>query len=367
MLKLDSEIDVTQFFKWWGQELKFLLPKKLRDAFQAKGLLVVKVNEHRVTVSYETAEQQELLGEFECNALAKEELQSLIQSNDYYRDAQVVLRVPEHLSVTQDIDLPAAAESNLAQVIAYELDRYTPFTKEQVYFAYIKQGNGKNKVQLPVRLVLVKKSTLDVMYEQCHTLGLKPSFADSNMQCVNLEEASSTYNLLPKELCLKADRKPLFIMLGSLFIAISLFVALLVLPLQMGDEGLEKLKKHAHNAQNNALEIEDSKKAIDYLYQATQQVIDHKNSSPSMIEVVNTISDILGDDTWVSQLRYSNKTLRLTGQSGSASSLIASLEAIPIFQGVTFISPVTKDRRSGLERFQISIDVIKEQTHATAE
>jgi len=86
-----------------------------------------------------------------------------------------------------------------------------------------------------------------------------------------------------------------------------------------------------------------------------------------MVEIVDTVSKVLGDDTWVSQLRYSNKTLRLTGQSGSASSLIGALEAMPIFHNVTFISPVTKDRRSGLERFQISTNVIKKQINAKAE
>ena len=367
MLKLDSEIDVTRFFKWWGQELRFLVPQKVYDAFKAKGSLVVHIKDNGATVSYAYGENQELLGEFDVNALAKEELQNLIQGNTNYSDAKVVLRVPEHLSVIQDIVLPAAAESNLEQVIAYELNRYTPFSKEQVYYSYIKRNLENNKVQLPIRLVLVKKTTLDAMYEQCISLGLKPSFADSAMQIVDLGEASSAYNLLPKNLCLQAEKKPLFIMLGSLLLALALFIILLVLPLKMGSAGLAKLKQHAHNAETNALEIEDSKKAIDYLYKATQQVIDNKNSSPSMIEVINTASKILADDTWVSRLRYINKTLQVTGQSGNASSLIASLEKMPIFHNVKFISPVTKDMRSGLERFQISTEVIKEQTNAKIE
>jgi hypothetical protein len=77
------------------------------SAFKAKGLLVVKVSDLSATVSYESGEQQKLLGKFECNALAKEELQNLIQSKAQYRNAQVVLRVPDNLSVIQDIVLPA--------------------------------------------------------------------------------------------------------------------------------------------------------------------------------------------------------------------------------------------------------------------
>ncbi|MCF7970025.1 MAG: PilN domain-containing protein [Methylococcaceae bacterium] len=367
MFKLDSEIDVTRFFKWWGQELRFLVPQKIYDAFKAKGSLVVQIKDSRAIVSYVYGERNELLGEFDVNALAEEELQSLIQGNANYSDAKVVLRMPEHLSVIQDIILPAAAESNLEQVIAYELNRYTPFTKEQVYYAYIKRDSESNKVQLAIRLVLVKKSTLDAMYEQCIRLGLKPTFADSAMQIVDLGQASSVYNLLPKNLCLQADKKPLFIMLGSLFVALALFITLLVLPLKIGSAGLEKLKQHARHAETSALEIEDSKKAIDYLYSSTQQVIDNKNTAPSMIEVINTVSKILNDDTWVSQMYYINKTLQITGQSGNASSLIASLEQMPIFYNVKFTSPVTKDMSSGLERFQISTEVTKEQTNAKTE
>jgi hypothetical protein len=53
--------------------------------------------------------------------------------------------------------------------------------------------------------------------------------------------------------------------------------------------------------------IEDSKKAIDYLYQATQQVIDHKNSSPSMIEVIlffNKTCHIRRESMWRSIMRH---------------------------------------------------------------
>jgi len=80
-----------------------------------------------------------------------------------------------------------------------------------------------------------------------------------------------------------------------------------------------------------------------------------------MVDVINALSKVLPNDTWVSYLRYNNKNLQLTGQSANASSLIALLEKLSYFQNVKFVSTVTKDRRTGLERFQISIDVVSEQ------
>ena len=362
MLSLDSEIDVSLFFKWWWQQLSFLVPRKFLDALaRDKSLLVVEVNSETAKVSFVKHQQETLLGEFACNELAKEELQSLIASNKQYSDAKVVLRVPEALSVTQDVFLPAAAESNLRQVMTYELDRYTPFHEEQVYFDFIKLGPANNKALIHLLLVLVKKSSLETLYQQCLSLGLKPFYADSAAKLVNPDNANSQYNLLPKNLCQKTNKSPLFIMLGSMLLTLALVIALMVLPLSRATDQLNELKQRTRKVEKIALEIEGSKKSIDYLFQATQALIDKKKAAPSLVELMNTVTEVFGDDTWVSQWRYFNNNLQLTGQSGSASNLIASLEKTKLFKNTKFISPVTKDRRSGLERFKISTEVIIEQ------
>ncbi len=360
MINLDSNIEVGPFFKWWAEQLSFLLPASFREAVKGKGFLVIEINGEHAQLSYINNEQQKLLGEFEVNALAKEELQSIIESDTDYQDLKIVLRVPEHLSVKQDIFLPAATEANLRQVMGYELDKYTPFTKEQVYFDIIKLGSAKNKALLHIVLILVKKSSLDEMYQHCLILGVKPSFADTAARPVVSGESGSQYNLLPKDLCQKANKMPLFIMLGSMLLSLVLFIMLLALPLNTATGGLETLKRHGQKQARKALAIEDSKKGIDSLLLATQKLIDKKNSVPAMIDVIETVSEVLDDDTWVSQFRYVNKTLQLTGQSASASNLIASLEKQAIFHNVKFISPVTKDTRTGLERFKISTEVTKQ-------
>ena len=362
MLNLDSEIDVSLFFKWWWQQLSFLVPQKFLDALaRDKNLLVVEINSASARISFVNQQQETVLGEFEFNELAKEELQSLIASNKEYSDAKVVLRVPEALSVTQDVFLPAAAESNLRQVMTYELDRYTPFSAEQVYFDFIKLGPANNKALIHLLLVLVKKDSLEGMYQNCLSLGLQPFYADSATRLVSSEDAKSQYNLLPKEQCQKANKKPLFVMLGSASLTLILLIILMLMPVSRATDQLNELKQRTRQVEKVALEIEDSKKSIDYLFEATQVLIDKKKAAASVIELMNTVTEVFGDDTWVSNWRYFNKTLQLTGQSGSASNLIASLEKTKLFKNTKFISPVTKDRRSGLERFKISTEVIIEQ------
>lgn len=368
MLDLKSDIDISQFFTWWGQELSFLLPNKFRKSLaRGKGYLIVEISLDKTKVSYQNREQKDLVGNFKHNALAKEELQNIIKSNQQYKDAEIILRIPKELSVRKDVYLPAAAESNIQQVLTYELDKYTPFNKDQVYFDFVKLDKEKNTNHIHVLLILVKKATLDGMYKSCLNLGLKPHFADSATQLVEAGNASSKYNLLSSDLCQKINKKPFFIMLGSILLALVLLCTLLFYPLYKLDNGLDKVKRHKRLVEKEALAIEESKKGIDYLYRATQKVIDKQSQVPPMIDVINTATKVFKDDTWVSQFRFVNKTLQLTGQSSSASSLIESLEKTDLFKNTKFISPVTKDNRTGLERFRISTEIKRKKRDAEAE
>ncbi len=365
MLKLDAEIDVLLFFKWWGQQLSFILPKKFHEALsRSNSLLVVEINPDSARISYINNDQETLLGTFEFNALEKERLHDLIERKIPYKNVETVLRVPKQLSVIQDVFLPLASEENLSQVMSYELDRYTPFSKDQVYFDFIKVEQEKKQPHIHLILILVKKSTLDSMYKSCLTLGLKPSFSDSEIQIVRPTKKNTRYNLLPQELCRKANKTPLFILFGSVFLTLILLITVMAMPLIKTADGLQELKKYSRKVEQIAFKIEDSKKGIDYLYQATQQVIDRKKAAPPMLEIIDKLSDVLGDDTWVSRLHYVNNTLQIIGESGSASNLIGILEKMEWFHNVRFTSPVTKDNKTGLERFKISIEVRKEQSEA---
>ncbi len=357
-MNLNSEIDLSQFFSWWGGELSAFLPQKFRERLsRGKGFLVVELHAGLARVEYVDRERVSFLGTFPPNALAREEINDLIESEPLYKDAECVLRVPEKLTIKQDVYLPIAAEGNIKQALTYELDRYTPFNKDQVYFDYIKLDQENNKTHLHLLLLLVKKETLDEMYQAAIKLGFKPSFSDSAAHAVVSGKASSRYNLLAENLCEKENKKSLYIMLGALLLTLALFATMLFYPLYKLDQGLEKLKQHAGLVEKAAMHIDDTKKGIDHLYSATEKVIIKKKEHASMIDVINKATEILNDDTWVSQLRYVNNKLELTGQSKSASSLIASFEDTELFHNTKFISPVTKDNRTGKERFKISTEV----------
>jgi len=98
---------------------------------------------------------------------------------------------------------------------------------------------------------------------------------------------------------------------------------------------------------------------IDAMIEETRSLLDEKKSTPSVVVMLNTLSALMKDDTWLTYAQYSGGHLQIQGQSPAASSLIGTIEASELFSNVGFVSPVTQDKRSGLERFQITADVTK--------
>ncbi len=59
------------------------------------------------------------------------------------------------------ITLPAPTEENLKDVLGYEMDRYTPFALEDVYFDYKIVTRDEANDSIQVLLMVVKKEVID--------------------------------------------------------------------------------------------------------------------------------------------------------------------------------------------------------------
>jgi general secretion pathway protein L len=101
---------------------------------------------------------------------------------------------------------------------------------------------------------------------------------------------------------------------------------------------------------------------IDSVIDETRKLIDQKNETPAILEMLNTLSTLIKDDTWLTYLQYADGHLQVQGESPAASNLISVLEASELFANARFVSPVTQDNVSKLERFQITVDATSIKT-----
>ena len=90
---------------------------------------------------------------------------------------------------------------------------------------------------------------------------------------------------------------------------------------------------------------------------------DRKQRQPSVLSLIEELSAILPDDTWLEKVLYKENSITITGVSKKASLLISEIERSPLFENAAFQASVVQDNRSGGERFQIKAEITGAQRH----
>jgi general secretion pathway protein L len=96
---------------------------------------------------------------------------------------------------------------------------------------------------------------------------------------------------------------------------------------------------------------------LDELTRQANFLAEAKTTSPVLVQVLNELTRLLPDGTWLHQLELNGKEMIMQGESPASSAIIGLIEASPLFRNVTYRSPVTQNRVTGAERFNLAAEV----------
>jgi general secretion pathway protein L len=371
-LNKNIKIEFKPFLRWWGRELAFLIPVKIRQFFHAPlSTIIIRPMGEQFEFSYEINGVQKVLVTIARDISNAETIQKLISNDERFKNSLFILRLSNNEALNKTLNLPLAAQSNISQVVSYELDRYSPFKAEQVYFATRLERIDTESAQLIVQLMIVPRKLLETLYADCKTLGISLHYVDVGNCPNNLQQLHSAYTLLPPHLQPKIANTPRRIITG-LAASLAIFsISSLALPVWLEYQAVEELRTKIAKIDKEVKAVKTLQAEMDIMREENQALINEKTVAPPVVALLNEISALMKDDSWLSYLQYSEGQLQLQGESTTASILLADLEASDYFAKVSFASPVTQDKASGMERFQISTDVTKpvnaENSDATTE
>ncbi|NJN46352.1 MAG: pilus assembly protein PilM [Candidatus Competibacteraceae bacterium] len=173
-----AELNIGVFFRWWGAGLWACLPVSLRQRYvRVSRRWVLEIAADEIVLSREQAgEKPEILNRYPRQSLRQGGISEAVLKKT--KGEPLVMRVPAVHTLSKTMTLPLAAESNLRQVVGFELDRFTPFTATQVYYDVRILERQSAARRLRVQLVAVPRSVLDSLLEQLAGAGLSPMGVD---------------------------------------------------------------------------------------------------------------------------------------------------------------------------------------------
>jgi Tfp pilus assembly protein PilN len=101
----------------------------------------------------------------------RQALLSLMPHFNAARDSFFIC-VPQDQAIIQQIFLPQAAQANLQEVLEYEIERYVPFRREDIYYDFLPLGKKGDKIG--VFLFAIPKRNLTTVLDVLSSFGVKP-------------------------------------------------------------------------------------------------------------------------------------------------------------------------------------------------
>ena len=340
---------ISRFLGWWVSELLGFLPKGLRGWLKRpRERLVVEVSSDRAIFSDVRGESERSLAEVDLagpQALADV---ARLSRSWRSRGRRIELRLPRANVLQRLVELPLAASENLREVLAFEMDRHTPFRAEEVYFDYRISRRDAAAKRLEVDLVVVPRAVAERALSVLREWGLAPS---------RLGIGQGDFDLLPADFRPdnRGSRRRLSWVLGAS--VCGLLAVALYLPLWQQQELLAVTEARLARAQAAAGEADRLQRQVEEMIARSGYVVAEKRRRWTVSELLGEVSTRLPDDTWAVQFTWREGRLSLSGYSAKPSRLIGLLEESEMLTQVRFNSPVTRDPKVGLERFNISATV----------
>jgi general secretion pathway protein L len=354
---------LPRFWRWWSAELVPLIPAASRGAVRRRltrpvvefgdgeaifwrpqvvegELRLIEVA--RVALSGEAAEVA-AAGRASINAVAA------ATGGETAAVPKVVIALPPRQVMRKTLVLPAAVEENLAQALSYDLDRHTPFRPEQLYFDAVVIDRNPAAKTISVDWLAALKTAVDSARRQVEDWG--------GLVVAVVPGPPSTFgtratrlNLIPHEARPpSAPWRRWQLWAPAALVAVGALAVLLVPLLQKREYAIalntqtESARVQAEAA--DALRTRLERQQGDYNYALAK-----KYAYPGTVQIVDDITRLLPDDTWITQLEIKSVTrgkdisreLTLRGESANAGALISTLEDSKLVEQAALQSPTTK-------------------------
>jgi general secretion pathway protein L len=262
------------------------------------------------------------------------------------------LLLPAAAGLRRRLELPAAALDRLRDVVAFEIDRQTPFAAADVH--YDARVLARRDSQLEAELVVVPRMTLDAAVAALGEVagsiaGVDMAADDGAALGINLLAGTQrqrradpwrVWNWALAAVALVAVALAMWQMLGNRRAVADAFAA--------------ESKARAQDARRVAADkrqLVDTVEGMGFLQRT-------RNARPTTVEVLDELGRRLPDSTYLEKLSIEDDQMLLIGQSSEASALVGQLEGSKLWRSPALTGALQPDPRTRRDRFTLTAQLV---------
>lgn len=357
LAQLSKHPQVAGFLRWWLTELGALLPAQWRSSsLDLTDAVIIQPTPSGVCVSRFDNGQLTEVGVLNLEATPSPDQRSTFKSlldKMPGKPGKLVIVLPAEAVLVKKITLPLAVEENLENVLAFEMDRHTPFKAEQVCsdFRILQRDNQNQRISLEI--AVTPRDVVEQAVARIENWGETPAMVTVLAQ----GKPSVHFNLLPRA---RRPKPSSFLNRRNgalLALVLVLAAAALLLPIIMKREAVLQLMPIVERVKQAAETTDGLHRKLDALVAQHNFLLEKKRNSPVLVVVFDELARTLPEDTWVQQLDLKGKELQIMGETGSSSKLIGLMEQSKILHDTNFRSPLTKGQKPNSERFHLVTEI----------
>lgn len=341
---------LSGFWSWWTHALASWLPPRLRMLFGlAHERLLLQRSGDGLRLSLERGDELHEVGQLPWIAQEGEgddPLAALLTRRAV--DLPRWLLLPAGAGLRRTLSLPAAAVDRLRDVVAFEIDRQTPFAAADVHYdARVLARRGD---QLEVELVVVPRVALEAA-----TSALGPvAVSLAGIDMVGDDGRALGINLLAgTQRHRRADPWRAWNWAFAAVAVIAIGIAMWQI-LANRRNVAEAFASQAQARAQDARRVAAEKRQLVDLVEGMQFLHRTRAARPTMVEVIDELSRRLPDTTYLEKLSVEDDQMLLIGQSSEASSLVGQLEGSKLWRSPALTGALQPDPRTRRDRFTLS-------------
>ena len=330
---------LMDFFIWWTQQMSDLLTGLLGGRRRYTDAMVARIGAGGVSVFVRRRGKETLVSRLDVEGNA-------LRPRSTGREA-MILALDADALLEQSATLPLAAERDLAAVLRFEMDRFTPFRAEDLFWSWRIDRRDRANGLLILRVLLVPKVQLQAALARLAAAGWRPEAVEvttstgvEHMPLSSPETASGTRRSA---------------VVASWVCAVLVLAACLV-PVWRQERAIAQADATIEALRPRVALVDGLRRRIAANANGTDLFAAEVARLGNPLRALAAVTAALPDDTYLTNFAMHDRKLSIAGRSAGAARLIGALSNDPDLRDPTFDAPVTRvGDRSDLFSIQVNL------------